>query len=118
MSVRVGTAFVPVADPVAAAQWYVDTFGLRAVSVSEWSANLAGEQPGATLTLMGPRSGIHAEPGLPFCTHNLVVDDLEAARQGLADAGLALGGVEGDPGICLYFTLRDPDGNLLLVCDR
>jgi hypothetical protein len=46
------------------------------------------------------------------------LDDLEAARQRLADAGLALGGVEGDPGICLYFTLRDPDGNLLLVCER
>jgi hypothetical protein len=78
---------VPVTDPVAAAQWYVDAFGFRTVSVSEWSANLVGDQPRTTLTLMGPKSRIHAEPGLPFWTHSLNVDNLEATRQRLPTPG-------------------------------
>ncbi|WP_206641846.1 VOC family protein [Nonomuraea polychroma] len=112
-----GTAFLPVADPAAAALWYADTFGFETVSVNEWSANLAGGRPGATLTLMGPDSGIQAEPGLPFSTHNFNVDDVEATRR-LAAAGLEPTPIEGDPDTCLYFTVRDPDGNILLICDR
>ncbi|GAA4155230.1 hypothetical protein GCM10022286_03900 [Gryllotalpicola daejeonensis] len=113
---RVGTAFVPVADPAEAAEWYAKTFRLSAVTVTPWSAVLEGG-PGATLTLMGPLSGMTA-PGLGFATHNLVVADLDATRARLESEGLSPTAIEGDPAMCLFFTLRDPDGNILLVCDR
>jgi predicted enzyme related to lactoylglutathione lyase len=115
---RVGTAFVPVTDPATAADWYAAAFGLTVRTSTAWSALLDGPAGSASLTLMGPASGIRAQPGLPFATHNLVVDDVDAARERLVAAGLTPSGIDGDPAVCRFFTTTDPDGNVLLVCDR
>jgi len=113
---RVGTAFVPVSDPAAAAHWYADAFGLRAVDTSPWAATLEAAG-GTTLTLMGPQSGM-TSPGLGFATHNLVVADVEATRERFVADGRNPGEIEGDAAVCRFFTLQDPDGNVVLVCDR
>ncbi|HWK93259.1 MAG TPA: VOC family protein [Luteimicrobium sp.] len=113
---RVGTAFVPVSDPERSADWYAAAFGLRVAEVSPWAANLEAAG-GTTLTLMGPASGM-TSPGLGFATHNLVVGDLDATRERFAAEGRGPGTVEGDPAVCRFFTLQDPDGNVVLVCDR
>lgn len=116
---RVGTAFLPVRDPAAAAAWFVDAVGLHVRELTAWSAVLdAGAGAGTTLTLMGPASGISAGPGLGWATHNLVVADLGAARARVAQAGGEPGDVDGDAAVCRFFTAHDPDGNVLLICDR
>ena len=119
MAVSVGTAFLPVRDPDAAAPWYEKALGLVATEVNQWSAQLRDPGAGSTaLTLMGPQSGIRAEPGLPFATCNFVTDDLEGLRGRLDAEGLAPSPVDGSPDMCLFFTVNDPDGNVLLVVDR
>lgn len=117
-STTVGTAFVPVRDPAAAADWYAAALGLGIREVTAWSAQLHGGDDRTVLTLMGPASGIRAEPGLPFATCTYLVDDLEAARGRLEAAGAAPSAVDGSPEVCLFVTARDPDGNVLLVVDR
>lgn len=108
----IGSAFVPVRDPEASAAWYATTLGLEVESSSPFSAVL--RVGGHRVTLMGPASGISAEPGLPWATCSYQVDDLAAARRGFPDASA----VDGDPAVCLFFSARDPDGNVLLVVDR
>jgi predicted enzyme related to lactoylglutathione lyase len=115
----VGTAFVPVRDPAAAADWYAVVLGLGIGEVTAWSAHLHGRCDHRTVvTLMGPASGIRAEPGLPFATCSYVVDDLDSVRERLAAAGASPSAVAGSPDVCLFVTARDPDGNVLLVVDR
>src|SRR6478672_8724421 len=119
MAVSVGTAFLPVRDPGAAAPWYAKALGLVATDVNQWSAQPRSPGSGSTaLTLMGPLSGIKAEPGLPFATCNFLADDLEDLRGRLDAEGLVPSPVDGSPEMCLFFTVDDPDGNLLLVVDR
>ncbi len=117
---RITTAFIPVADPAAAARWYSRILGFRVHLVDEWSAILrSGEGDDATsLTLMGPASGIQAKPGLDWATCNFTVTDLSLARSDLADHGCQPTAIEGSPEICRFFTIKDPDGNTLLVTDR
>ena len=118
-STTVGTAFVPVRDPAAAATWYAAALGLEIGEVTAWSAQLhSGDGDRTLLTLMGPQSGIRAEPGLPFATCNYVVTDLDAARNRLEAAGASPSPVAGYPDVCLFVTAQDPDGNTLLVVDR
>jgi predicted enzyme related to lactoylglutathione lyase len=117
-STTVGTAFVPVREPAAAADWYAAALGLGIREVTAWSAQLQGGDDRTVLTLMGPASGIRAEPGLPFATCSHLVDDLAAARGRLEAAGAAPSPVDGSPEVCRFVTARDPDGNVLLVVDR
>jgi catechol 2,3-dioxygenase-like lactoylglutathione lyase family enzyme len=117
---RITTAFIPVADPAAAARWYSRILGFRVHSVDEWSANLrSGDGDDSTsLTLMGPASGIQTEPGLDWATCNFTVTDLSQSRSDLEDHGCEPTAIEGAPEICRFFTMKDPDGNALLVTDR
>src|SRR5215475_5056038 len=113
---RIGTAFLPVSSPRDASDWYRLTFGLSVEAVDDWSAVMVGAD-GHRLTLLGPASGIKTAPGLPWATHNLVVDDLDATHARLGDEGTT-GELMGDPRVCRFFTMVDPDSNTLLVCDR
>ena len=115
--VKLGTAFIPVRDPGAASDWYEQALGLRSRDVNDFAAVLEADGQ-AVLTLMGPRSGIAADPGLDWATCNFVVDDLHATRDRLDAGGHVPSAVDGAPEVCLFFTVRDPDGNTLLVVDR
>ena len=83
----VSNAFVPVSDPGQAAEWYSEHLMLRVVTISEWSAVLTGDG-GATVTLMGPLSGIAAKPGLAWATCGFLVEDLTGMRDRLLRKGL------------------------------
>ncbi|MEV4686946.1 VOC family protein [Microbacterium sp. LWH3-1.2] len=110
------TAFIPVHDPRASAHWYADAFGLGILEESDFSSVLAGSH--GQVTLMGPKSGIHVEPGLPWATCNFRVDDLASVHERLTRLGAHPGDELGDPERCLFFTATDPDGNTILVTDR
>ncbi|MGV9596774.1 VOC family protein [Streptosporangium sandarakinum] len=116
---RIGTAFIPVTDVKESACWYSDMFGFQIGSVDEWSAVLSSEtEGGASLTLLGPASGIQVSPGLSWATCNLVVDDLPQTHLLLRRHGCETGEIAGSPDVCVFFTTRDPDGNTVLVCDQ
>lgn len=117
MTARIGSAFVPVHDPVRSAAWYADLLGVRVEAADAASAVLA-DADGRRVTLLSPLSGIRATPGLPWASCSFLVDDVVAFRQRCVEAGLPAGDVEGDPDVCLFATLADPDGNTLLVVDR
>ena len=114
---KIGTVFLPVRDPAAASVWFQKSFDLTEYAVDDWAAVLV-DSAGIKLTLLGPTSGVPATPGLPWATHNLVVEDVFATHARMADEGYAVTNVTGDPAICSYFSMRDPDGNVLLICDR
>ena len=111
------TAFIPVRNPQAAAGWYSRMLGLTVGQASDFSAVLSAAGT-ASVTLMGPDSGIKAQPGLAWATCNFLVDDLEETRARLAENGAAVGAIAGGPDVCLFFTAQDPDGNTLLLTDR
>ncbi|BCW79935.1 MULTISPECIES: VOC family protein [Micrococcaceae] len=113
----ISTAFIPVRNPESAAGWYSRTLGLTIAEANTFSAVLNGEGK-ASVTLMGPDSGIKAEPGLAWATCNFLVDDLEGTRARLAEDGVPVGPVGGSPDVCRFFTAEDPDGNTLLLTDR
>lgn len=115
---KINSAFVPVSDPKRSASWYSQVLGFTIASVNQWSAVLAADQGGAILTLLGPDSGIKATPGLPWATHSLLVADLDGVHAGLVASGHEPSEITGDAQVCRWFTLTDPDGNILLVVDR
>ncbi|HEY0474693.1 MAG TPA: VOC family protein [Kribbella sp.] len=117
MTTRVGSAFVPVSDAAAAAGWYADYLDLQAVSVEPQVAVLTDDS-GSTVTLLAPSSGIAAKPGLDWATCNYVVSDLDGQHAESERRGLAPSAVEGDATVCRFFTVRDLDGNLMLIVDR
>lgn len=115
---QIGSAFLPVSDPPAAAGWYAETFDMQITSSEDFAAVLETGQPARRLTLLGPASGITAQPGLGWAPFNLIADDLAAMRDRLARVGAEPGEVGGDEESCFWFTATDPDGNTLLIVDR
>jgi catechol 2,3-dioxygenase-like lactoylglutathione lyase family enzyme len=113
----VTTAFIPVRDPRQAAAWYSSVLDLRVGEANSFSAVLYGDGT-ASLTLMGPDSGIRAEPGLEWATCNFRVPDIALKQAQLREQGVPVGPVQGSPDVCLFFTAQDPDGNTLLLTDR
>ena len=117
MTARLGSAFVPVSDTARSATWYADVFGVRVESIDAQSAVLS-DADGRRLTLLSPLSGIQAVPGLSWASCSFLVDDVTDFQERCSGQGRAAEPVGGDPDVCLFFTLRDPDGNAVLVVDR
>lgn len=114
--ISLASAFVPVQHPPTAAGWYAEAFGATVEEATEHAAVL--RLGTGLLTLMGPASGIRATPGLPWSPVSFRADDLEAARARLAATGAGVSTVQGSADRCLFLTVDDPDGNVLLVVDR
>jgi catechol 2,3-dioxygenase-like lactoylglutathione lyase family enzyme len=117
MTTRMGSAFVPVSDASAAASWYTDFLGLRTVSVEDHAAVLTDEAD-RTVTLLAPSSGIAAKPGLEWATCTYVVSDIDQHHAESVRRGLAPSAVEGNATVCRFFTVRDLDGNMMLIVDQ
>lgn len=115
---KINGAFVPVSDPKRSAEWYSEVFGLSVAGLNPWSAVLAGEDGGAVLTVLGPESGIQATPGLPWATHSLLITELDDLHADLTAKHHEPSEITGDPQICRWFSVSDPDGNAVLVVDR
>ncbi|WP_125778420.1 VOC family protein [Antribacter gilvus] len=115
---NIASVFLPVSDPSIVAEWYRDVLDLRIASSDDHAAVLETSDPVRRLTLLGPPSGIKADPGLPWAPVSFLVEDLAAAHARLSGSGVAVGAVDGDDQTCLWFTAEDPDGNTLLFVDR
>lgn len=114
--ISLGSAFLPVTHPPAAAAWYAATLGLAIEESSDHAAVLRAGT--GRLTLMGPASGIRAAPGLPWAPVSFLAADLTTVSVRLTEAGASVSDVQGSADRCLFVTAEDPDGNVLLVVDR
>ncbi|WP_432545625.1 VOC family protein [Kineococcus sp. SYSU DK004] len=117
MITTLASSFLPVSDPAAAAAWYAERFGLTVAEVHEHAAVL-DDRDGRRLALLGPASGIAAEPGLPWAAVSFRAPDVRAFREECRDAGVPCSDVRGDAATCLFVTVEDPDGGTVLVVDR
>jgi len=106
-----------VSDAAAAASWYTDFLGLRAISVESHAAVLTDDAD-RTVTLLAPSSGIAAKPGLDWATCTFVVSDIDSRHAESKRRGLAPTAIEGDASVCRFFTVRDLDGNKVLIVDQ
>ena len=114
---RVDFVAVPTRDRAKAEEFYAHTLGLEKNpnSTESW---VEFETGNVALALVTPEEmGMPFEP-LPFGAIALRVQDVEAAKQSLAQAGVEFKGETWDSGVCNGAAFRDPDGNGLLLHHR
>jgi catechol 2,3-dioxygenase-like lactoylglutathione lyase family enzyme len=108
---------VPTRDLAAASEFYGDVLGLEC-SVRYGSERGAEFETGSlTLQLLAVETlGMEfARSQNPIALH---VDDVQAARERLAAAGVEFRAETMDSGVCHMAFFRDPDGNALMLHHR
>ncbi|MCC3376593.1 VOC family protein [Cohnella sp. REN36] len=111
---RIGGAFVDVKDMKAAARWYSELLGVPfRPEETEQSIYVVPTNRGASLLLDDNR----ARQGETF-TILFMFDtrDIRASYDFATAAGFEVFGEIEDHGDVAFFTLRDPDGNLIMIC--
>jgi catechol 2,3-dioxygenase-like lactoylglutathione lyase family enzyme len=109
---EIGTVFVPVRDIEAARDWYRALLGhAPGGEILFGHLHVVPMQAGSGLVLdskgfAGPHD---RKPAFHFNTRDVAAAREHAIRLGAADVGPVTDGV--------FFTFKDPDGNLLMVAD-
>lgn len=112
---RVGMVFIPVSDSEQSARFYCALFGLP---VSETShAGKISDLPmeGEVGVILDAHRPV-ANSSQPLCF--FWSEDIAAAQARLRAIGAEVLGEAEDIGSVTTLTFRDPDGNLLMVCQR
>lgn len=111
---RIGAAFVDVKNMLALVDWYAGLLGisLEAHSSHDSIVSLPVSR-GARLLLDGNR---HAQAHTYTIPLMFPTDDLEAALSYVKENGFELFGEPEHYGDVSFFVLRDPDDNLIMVC--
>ena len=116
LSNRIGQVFVPVRDLPAAAAWYSALLGLPPGAPSHDDRILDLPAVGGTrLALDAHDPGFTADGPPRFFWW---ADDLGAVRAHLDRLGVEVVGEVTDIGSVAFLQFRDPDGNLLMACER
>ena len=109
---EIGTVFVPVRDVEAARDWYCGLLGLPAdgdILFGHLYVVPMREGSGLVLDSKG-FAGPHAsKPIFHFNSRDIAGAHARCAELGVAELGAITDGV--------FFTFKDPDGNLLMVAD-
>jgi catechol 2,3-dioxygenase-like lactoylglutathione lyase family enzyme len=119
MDMKLELVPIPVSDVDRAKAFYVDRLGFVVdvdVQPVEGVRVVQLTPPGSACSI-GFGTGLPvygAEPGSVRGLH-LVVEDIERARAGLAEAGVDIGEVQDVGGGVLYAGFSDPDGNSLTL---
>jgi len=113
---RVSGVFIPVRDIQKARDWYNRILGLEGGEI-QFGHIYCPPTEGSGLVLDAKAASTFGRNGdfpayrVPVCT--LATDDVQAAYRFMQDNGVDLvTGIENDH----WFVFRDPDGNLLIVC--
>jgi catechol 2,3-dioxygenase-like lactoylglutathione lyase family enzyme len=119
MDMKLELVPIPVSDVDRAKAFYVDRLGFVVdVDVQPvQGVRVVQLTPPGSACSIGFGTGLPvygAEPGSVRGLH-LVVDDIERARAGLAEAGVDIGEVQDVGGGVLYAGFSDPDGNSLTL---
>ncbi|MEO8395296.1 MAG: VOC family protein [Chloroflexota bacterium] len=112
---QIGAVFIPVSDMQRAIGWYSHLLDLPISATAHegriYDLPMAGE---TALILDGHKPVTNSSQPLFF----LWTDDIHAAYDFLKSSGIAILGDIQDIGSVTTLTFKDPDGNLLMVCQR
>ena len=120
MQMKVELVPLPVTDVDRAKAFYVDRMGFVQdvdVTPSEGLRIVQLTPPGSSCSFLLSTGVPWVQEMAPGSVHgvHLVVADIEAARAELISLGVDVGGIDDVGGGVLYASVRDPDGNLLLL---
>jgi predicted enzyme related to lactoylglutathione lyase len=113
---RIGQVFVPVSDMARSARWYSTLLGIE-------ESNLSHEGMICDIPMQGdPRLSLDGHPR-PLTNSSQPLfyfwcQDIHAAIEYLANLGVDTVGTVTDAGSVSFLIFRDPDQNLLMVCQR
>lgn len=112
---KIGAVFIPVSDMPSAIAWYSQLLGLPPQATSHEGRIYDLPMKGEVGLILDGHQPVRnsAQPLCFFWTA-----DLQAAAQFLVDHGIAIVRPIADIGSVATLTFRDPDGNLLMVCQR
>ena len=112
---KIGTVFIPVSDMAAAIAWYSRLFGLPVAGTAHegkiYDVPMSGE---VGLILDGHRPVANSSQPLCF----FWTGDIHAAEAFLDASGVEIAASVQDIGSVSTLTFKDPDGNLLMACQR
>lgn len=113
---RIGGVFVDVRDMPAMSQWHSELLGLpwREQDVKQ-SIYTIGTSEGAAILLDDNRHRQGQTFSIPFMFDTL---DIEAAHRFAVEQGFRLFGELETYESVAFFTLQDPDGNLVMICQN
>lgn len=119
MDLKLEMVVIPVADVDRAKAFYVETLGWNGDVDVQPAPGIRVVQvtPPASACSIGFGSGIPVYDAIanPIANLHLVVEDIEAARVELLEAGVEVGAITDVGGGVRYAGFTDPDGNGLLL---
>lgn len=110
---RIGMVFIPVSDMPRAIAWYSRLFGLPAGSTTHGEKIYNVPMAGETGLILDAHKPV-ANSSQPICF--FWTNDIHQVHQLLLAWGVDSVGAIQDIGSVLTLTFRDPDQNLLMVC--
>lgn len=115
---KIDTVIMRVRNLEQARQWYEEKLGFKPGYVDERERLVVFEIGGPTsLTIWEWKPG-EAVPDTkqPSSFPIFYPEDVMEAHRTLAERGVDVGPIEGEPGSTQWFFFRDPDGNRMEVC--
>jgi predicted enzyme related to lactoylglutathione lyase len=107
--------FIPVSDLPYAIHWYSALFGLPLGQTSHTDKIYDVPMEGEISVILDAHRPVQ-NSSQPLCF--FWTDDIAAAHMYLSTLGVEILGMVEDIGSVQTLTFRDPDGNLLMVCQR
>ncbi len=111
---RIGAVFVPVSNIQSAIEWYSSLLGTPVTEVTHEGRIYDMPMQGAGLILDGHKPVVNSSQPLCF----LWTKDIHAAHAFLLEKDIEVVGQIQNIGSVLTLTLKDPDGNLLMICQH
>ena len=112
---RIGAVFVPVSDMQRAVAWYSALFGLPVGDTSHQGKIYDLEMACETRLILDGNQPVHSS-SQPLCF--FWTDDIQEARSFLLANFVTIVRDVEDIGSLSTLAFKDPDGNLLMVCQR
>jgi predicted enzyme related to lactoylglutathione lyase len=112
---RIGAVFIPVSDMDRAIRWYSHLLGLPLSESSHEGRIYDLPMDGETLLILDGHMPV-TNSSQPLCF--FWTDDVRAAYVFLLGSGVEVLDAPEDIGSVTTLTFRDPDRNLLMVCQR
>lgn len=113
---RIGMVFVPVSDMQRAITWYSDLFGLPVAETSHEGTIYDVPMAGETGLILDANRDPVTNSSQPLCF--FWTGNLQTAHAFLQERGVEITSDVTDIGSVSFLTFKDPDANLLMVCQR
>ncbi|HMN28179.1 MAG TPA: VOC family protein [Caldilineaceae bacterium] len=113
---QIGAVFVPVSDLARSVQWYSKLFGLPVKTTSHDGTIYDLQMVGDVALILDANKPVVSHSPQPLCF--FWTEDIRSARSFLQASSIPILSAIEDIGSVSFVTFADPDGNLLMVCQR